>query len=37
MARAVHARRDPAWTADGLIAERWMSVSPVSGRLDAFQ
>jgi HemY protein len=37
MARAVHARRDPAWTADGLISERWMPVSPVSGRLDAFQ
>jgi HemY protein len=37
MARAVHARRDPAWTADGLAFERWMPVSPVSGRLDAFQ
>jgi HemY protein len=37
MSRAVHARRDPAWTADGLISERWMPVSPVTGRLDAFQ
>src|SRR4029450_3862806 len=37
MSRAVHARGDPAWTADGLISERWMPVSPVSGRLDAFQ
>jgi HemY protein len=37
MSRAVHARRDPAWTADGLVSERWMPVSPVSGRLDAFQ
>jgi len=37
MARAVHATRDPAWTADGLISERWLPVSPVSGRLDAFQ
>lgn len=37
MARAVHAARDPAWTADGLVSERWMPVSPVSGRLDAFQ
>ena len=35
-ARAVHAARDPAWTADGLISERWLPVSPVSGRLDAF-
>jgi len=37
MARALRARRDPAWTADGLVSERWMPVSPVSGRLDAFQ
>jgi HemY protein len=37
MARAVHARRDPAWTADGFVSEHWMPVSPVSGRLDAFQ
>jgi HemY protein len=37
MARAVYAARDPAWTADGLISERWLPVSPVNGRLDAFQ
>lgn len=37
MARAVHAARDSAWTADGLVSERWLPVSPVSGRLDAFQ
>ena len=37
MARAVNAAHDPAWTADGLVAERWMPVSPVTGRLDAFQ
>jgi HemY protein len=37
MARAVHAAHDPAWTADGVIAEAWMPVSPVTGRLDAFQ
>src|SRR5262249_19717697 len=36
-ARAVHARRHPAWTADGLVSDRWMPVSPVTGRLDAFQ
>jgi HemY protein len=36
MARAVHAARDPAWTADGLVSDRWLPVSPVSGRLDAF-
>ncbi|MDH4983250.1 heme biosynthesis HemY N-terminal domain-containing protein [Hyphomicrobium sp. D-2] len=37
LARAVHAERDPVWTADGFIAERWIPVSPVSGALDAFQ
>jgi HemY protein len=37
MARALHARHDPAWTADGFVSDRWMPVSPVSGRLDAFQ
>ena len=37
MARALHAPRDPAWTADGFVSDRWMPVSPVSGRLDAFQ
>jgi HemY protein len=37
MARAVHAAHDPAWTADGVIAETWLPVSPVTGRLDAFQ
>ena len=37
LARAVKAPRDPAWTADGYVADRWMPVSPVSGTLDAFQ
>ena len=37
MGRALHARHDPAWTADGFVSERWMPVSPVTGRLDAFQ
>ncbi len=37
MARAVHAAHDPAWTADGVVAKTWMPVSPVTGRLDAFQ
>jgi len=35
--RAVHAARDPAWTADGLVSHKWLPVSPVTGRLDAFQ
>jgi HemY protein len=37
MARAVRAQRDAAWTADGVVAERWMPFSPVTGRLDAFE
>ncbi|MBN8965545.1 MAG: heme biosynthesis protein HemY [Rhizobiales bacterium] len=37
MARALRAPRDAAWTADGFVSDRWMPVSPVSGRLDAFQ
>ncbi|MDO8534544.1 MAG: heme biosynthesis HemY N-terminal domain-containing protein [Xanthobacteraceae bacterium] len=35
-ARAVRARRDPAWVADGYVAERWLPASPLSGKLDAF-
>jgi len=35
--RAVRARHDPAWTADGYVSDRWRPVSPVTGRLDAFQ
>ncbi|MGE0629399.1 MAG: heme biosynthesis HemY N-terminal domain-containing protein [Hyphomicrobiaceae bacterium] len=37
LARAVHAPRDPAWTADGVISDKWAPVSPVTGALDAFQ
>jgi HemY protein len=37
MARAVHAAPDPVWTADGAVSDRWLPVSPVSGKLDAFQ
>ena len=37
IARALHAARDPVWVADGFVSERWTAVSPVSGRLDAFE
>jgi HemY protein len=37
LARAVHAPRDPAWTADGVVSETWSAKSPVTGALDAFQ
>ena len=35
--RAVRARHDPAWTADGYVSDHWRPISPVTGRLDAFQ
>ena len=35
MGRAMRASGDPVWTADGLVSDRWMPVSP-NGRLDGF-
>ncbi|MBE7220460.1 MAG: heme biosynthesis protein HemY, partial [Caulobacteraceae bacterium] len=35
--RASHAAPDPAWIADGTVADRWSPISPVTGRLDAFR
>lgn len=37
LARAAQAGRDPVWIADGAISDRWEPVSPVTGRLDAFE
>jgi HemY protein len=37
LARAVNAARDAAWTADGVVSDRWAPVSPVTGALDAFR
>ena len=37
MARTLNARRDPAWTADEFVSDHWLPVSPVTGRLDAFE
>lgn len=37
LSRAVRAPRDAAWTADGIVQDDWSPVSPVSGRLDAFE
>ncbi|NVD40920.1 heme biosynthesis protein HemY [Ensifer sp. HO-A22] len=37
MAQALKSPRDPAWTADGVTSPTWLPVSPVSGRLDAFE
>jgi HemY protein len=37
LARAINAPRDPTWVADGRIFESWAPISPVSGRIDAFE
>lgn len=37
LAQAVRAPRDPAWTADGYVSETWEPVSPVTGKIDAFE
>lgn len=37
LTRAMRAPRDPVWTADGMISDEWEPVSPVTGRLDAFE
>nr|WP_255720384.1 heme biosynthesis HemY N-terminal domain-containing protein [Acuticoccus kalidii] len=36
LARAVRAPRDPAWVADGVVADHWQPISPVTGALDRF-
>ncbi|BAT57543.1 putative protoheme IX biogenesis protein [Variibacter gotjawalensis] len=36
MSRALRLPRDPVWTADGVVSERWLPVSPVTGQIDAF-
>lgn len=37
LSQALRAPRDPAWTADGYVSETWEPVSPVTGKLDAFE
>ena len=37
LARAARAPRDPVWIADGVTSDRWAPISPVTGRLDAFE
>jgi HemY protein len=37
MAQALRAPRDPAWMADGFASDKWLPISPISGRLDAFE
>ncbi|NTI17224.1 heme biosynthesis protein HemY [Agrobacterium rhizogenes] len=37
MAQALRAPRDPAWVADGFVSDKWVPLSPITGRLDAFE
>jgi HemY protein len=37
LSKAVRAPRDPAWVADGYVSDRWAPISPISGKLDAFE
>jgi HemY protein len=37
LARASRAPRDPVWVADGIVADDWSPVSPVTGRIGAFE
>jgi HemY protein len=36
MARAMRASGDPVWTADGVVSDRWLPVTP-NGHLDGFE
>jgi HemY protein len=36
MGRAMRAAGDPVWTADGVVSDRWLPVTP-NGRLDGFE
>jgi HemY protein len=37
LARGSRAPRDAAWVAEGIISSQWAPISPVSGKLDAFE
>ncbi|MGD9541183.1 heme biosynthesis protein HemY [Methylocystis sp.] len=37
LARGSRAPRDPVWIADGVVSKHWLPMSPVTGRLDAFE
>lgn len=37
LSRAARAPRDPAWVADGVVSDRWLPASPVTGQIDAFR
>ena len=37
LAMARRAPQDPAWIADGFVSRTWLPISPVTGRIDAFE
>ncbi|WP_137157096.1 heme biosynthesis protein HemY [Rhizobium sp. FKL33] len=37
LAQALRAPRDPEWVADGQASDVWLPLSPVTGKLDAFE
>ncbi|MEJ8475778.1 heme biosynthesis protein HemY [Roseibium algae] len=37
LSRAVHAPLDKAWVTGSVVSREWQAVSPVSGKLDAFE
>lgn len=37
LSRAVRSPADEAWTADGIVSDEWLPISPVSGEIDAFE
>ncbi len=37
LAKAVRAPRDARWTADGFASDNWLPISPVTGKIDAFE
>jgi HemY protein len=37
LARGSRAPSDAAWIADGIISSQWAPISPVTGKLDAFE
>lgn len=37
LARAVTASRDPVWMADGVASDHWEAISPITGKIDAYQ
>ena len=37
LARGIHAMPDPQWVADGMVADEWAPLSPISQKLDGFE